>query len=273
MDDAIMRFIWMTPGQSRSVGYDHCSHALIMRDILSLDRDDAPYQQIDGAVRSGNISTDSFLHATLIYQESYVRAHPDSFLAASYLNDIKSELNIEQVKSYLSAIKPANAKYPVIKKIEQFVANYKYKSTPKNGDAFYESILQKPDGSPFDSRAISGKAILLFFWYSGCGPCHKAIPGLKELYQKYKSSGLEILSFSLDSKQENWKKDIQKFDPPGINVSDLIGFNSPFFFHYAVSAFPTFIIFDTEKKIRLITSGNDEIGLLDASLNVLLNGK
>lgn len=41
--------------------------------------------------------------------------------------------------------------------------------------------------------ALSGKALILEFWATWCGPCRQSIPHLNEIYKKYKPKGLEIV--------------------------------------------------------------------------------
>lgn len=54
------------------------------------------------------------------------------------------------------------------------------------------------------------KYILLDFWASWCAPCLEDQEHLKNIYDKYKSRGLEIISVSQDTDGERWKKAIDK---------------------------------------------------------------
>ncbi len=62
--------------------------------------------------------------------------------------------------------------------------------------------LPDMEGKPISLQALRGKAVLLNFWATWCGPCQYEMPSLESLYQKYKDRGFVVLGVSLD--EEGW---------------------------------------------------------------------
>ena len=72
-----------------------------------------------------------------------------------------------------------------------------------------------PDGKKnLGPKDFKGKYLLIDFWASWCGPCRKAIPHLKDVYEKYGNKGLEIFSVSVDKDDKAWKKAMAEENMP-----------------------------------------------------------
>lgn len=79
---------------------------------------------------------------------------------------------------------------------------------------FLNFTLIDPAGAQKQISDYVGKPKLLFldFWASWCGPCIAQKPQIKELYQKYKEQGFEVLGISLDVQRTSWLAALKKQD-------------------------------------------------------------
>ncbi len=94
------------------------------------------------------------------------------------------------------------------------------------GEALPQFDLLQADGSKVSmASCVEGKKYYLVdFWASWCGPCRKEIPNLKKLYELYKDKGLQIVSVSIDQKEDAWKKALNEEKlpwPNGLDRADI----------------------------------------------------
>ena len=84
--------------------------------------------------------------------------------------------------------------------------------------------LQDLDGKPVKLSDLRGKAVLLNFWATFCGPCKVEMPWLIELQKQYGPQGLQIVGVALD---DSGKDTIEKFAKNmGVNYMILQGEDS-----------------------------------------------
>jgi thiol-disulfide isomerase/thioredoxin len=81
--------------------------------------------------------------------------------------------------------------------------------------------LESLDGKSLRLSDLRGKAVLLNFWATWCGPCKIETPWLVELQNQYGSQGLQVVGVEAG---DDDKEDIAKFvKDMGINYPILIG--------------------------------------------------
>jgi thiol-disulfide isomerase/thioredoxin len=81
--------------------------------------------------------------------------------------------------------------------------------------------LESLDGKSMRLSDLRGKAVLLNFWATWCGPCKIETPWLVELQNQYGAQGLQVLGVAMD---DSGKDDIAKFAKDmGVNYPVLLG--------------------------------------------------
>lgn len=81
--------------------------------------------------------------------------------------------------------------------------------------------LEKLDGGSIKLSDLRGKAVLLNFWATWCGPCKIETPWLVEIQKEYGSQGLQVIGVAMD---ESGKDEIAKFAKDmGVNYPVLLG--------------------------------------------------
>ncbi len=115
------------------------------------------------------------------------------------------------------------------------------------------------DGQPIRLADLRGKVVWLNFWASWCPPCQHETPVLRELSERYRDRGLEIVGISV---QETTPADIAAY-AARYQLRYTIGFDASghVFRTYRVYALPTQFFIDTDGVIRRVVNGPvDEAG-------------
>jgi thiol-disulfide isomerase/thioredoxin len=115
-------------------------------------------------------------------------------------------------------LKNLNKKYPWFKDAAQMQKDME--------DKIAQAKLLKPGNPipvvnyPDDKGALQafeqfkGKYLLIDFWASWCGPCRAAVPKVKQLYDRYKDKGFEVVSISIDDSKTAWQKAMEEEKMP-----------------------------------------------------------
>lgn len=108
--------------------------------------------------------------------------------------------------------------------------------------------------------AKDGKYIMIDFWASWCGPCRAAIPHVRELHDAY-GDKLEILSVSVDSEEQPWRKAMAEEKMPWTQLWANQDKTQPLVEHYGLSGIPFLLVISPDG--RILHAGHDPAGVND----------
>ncbi|GAE20929.1 thioredoxin family protein [Bacteroides pyogenes JCM 10003] len=179
--------------------------------------------------------------------DSIVTHYPDSYVSGLILNDFLAKerpvTEMQNLYGLLSdRVKRSNIGQTLKRTIQAMLAVGVGKQAP-------DFMLETPEGEKLLLSALRGKCVLIDFWASWCAPCLREAPNIKRVYEKYRDSGFEVLSVSLDKKNDQWKQAIQKHRLDWLHVSSLQGWKCPVARLYQVSAIPAMFLVDREGNI------------------------
>jgi len=120
--------------------------------------------------------------------------------------------------------------------------------------------LETLDGKNLSLSQLHGKAVLVNFWATWCGPCRIETPWLVQLQNQYGSQGLQVIGVAMD---DSGKDEIAKFAKEmGVNYPVLLGKEAVGDAYGGVPALPETFFVDRDGKIvdRIIgLKGRSEI--------------
>jgi len=107
-------------------------------------------------------------------------------------------------------------------------------------------VVQAPEGAAFDWEALEGRAVVLEFWATWCGPCIAAIPHMNELVREFEGEPVEFISVSSET-AEPVREFLEKREMEAwVAVDD----GKKTFDAYGVKGIPRAFLIDAEGVVR-----------------------
>jgi len=134
------------------------------------------------------------------------------------------------------------------------------------GRSIPDLTLTQLSGSSMSLRELRGRPILLDFWGSYCGPCRPITLHAQELANKYKPSGLMVLTLTRDTAQDArlWTEHYH------VSLPVLLDPDGAAFKAFEVQGIPVAILIDENGKVAHYWVGLDDPSAMDAALSATL---
>ena len=171
------------------------------------------------------------------YQQEFAYQNLDNILGAYLVSSYSMVFDKDFTAKCLAELPEKWNDYEGIIKLREALA---VEAKTAEGQPITDFTMPDPKGKDVSlSQFIKkNKLTLVDFWASWCGPCRKAIPGVKALYEKYRKQGFGVVGVSFDSKKEAWVKAIKDLDLPWPQMSDLKGWDCLASDLYNIKAIP-----------------------------------
>ena len=233
----------------------------VARELRGIDRNAEPerYAEVRSHYRAINGQLDSIYK--LIYdKEMDIMKHmkpskpwmSELRMLARGSNAMPDFVNVEKARALYHSL-PDDVKQSI--EGMNIYANLYPPKQAMDGDDFPDADLYDLDGNLHHIAEYKGKYILLDFWSSGCGPCIKAFPEMKEMYEKY-GDKLAIISMSIDT-DRRWRKASETHNITWCNWNEGKG-EGGIYTNYRIGGIPYYVLINSEGKIVKQTMGYGE---------------
>ena len=192
--------------------------------------------------------TDPLLHVLTHIDQLYTSKEvAQNFITKRFAEAItKAPQNLDELyKAYKDYMASNGIDIP-----EDVQSSYNYYKNMVAGKKGVDFELFDINGKKLSFSDLKGKAVYIDCWATWCGPCKKEIPHIRQLYEHFKKDKrLQIISISIDSNLENWKKMVNAEAFPWSQYVVKGNWNSEFCKTYGVNAIPRFMMFDKKGNI------------------------
>lgn len=124
-------------------------------------------------------------------------------------------------------------------------ATYQYRIVLSVGKKAPDFTLKGVDGKDISLSNFRGKIVFLDFWSSSCAPCIAQFPAARKMEEAFKDKEVVFISIGMD-REEYWKKGIENFSPPGIQLLADFGDNGKVAKDYHIKGYPIYYLIDKE---------------------------
>lgn len=175
----------------------------------------------------------------------FILTHPEYYFARNELIQLHwssaDQISLTDLRSFYEQLTTGFKNDAYGKQLGELIKTNKTKKALAVGDKALPFQLRDSAENMVSLSSLSGKLVLVDFWGSGCGPCRAEHQNYSSLYKTYQAKGFEILSISMDSRKDLWRKAMQADKMIWLSVWDreFVVYDS-----YKVEGIPTNYLID-----------------------------
>lgn len=182
-------------------------------------------------------------------ETDFIDAHPASMVSAWMIFDNQNILPIDTVSFWYDKLTQDIKNSALGKGLGMRIKAKKGSEVGRQAPDFRGEDIE---GNIVRLSDFAGNYVLLDFWASWCVPCREVTPQVIEFYKLYQPK-LKLISISLDSREDAWKKAIKEDGMEGLvhlrengNVRQK---ETDITFLYNIQPIPAFVLIDKKGKI------------------------